>query len=381
MHVVPWVAQHILHLGTVKLSIWGSGDTLYDWVQLACEAALAFLLAFLWTFVDREHRRSSSFHLWLRVAVRALLAAQMFLYGLDKVFPMQFHEMTITRMMQPMASKTPMGVLWDFMAASIGYTIFTGLVEVLAGILLLVPACTMLGASVTMIAMTNIVALNFFYDIPVKRGSSHLLFLSIFLLAPALPRLVRFFLLNRDVPAEPPIKLSGRRSVRQAALWLPVALCGMVVIAGCYSGVRHFQKQSEAHLAQSRLYGVWDVDSFTTADPSRALFTAVLMKDMNIPERGTSWRRLMFEGRDGANIELGNGLLDYVNMQDENGTLTFTDTDDPQWKCILKAQRFGPDSLALEGTINGNTVQATLRRVDEKQFLLTRRRFHWVNEW
>ncbi len=45
VHVVPWVAQHVLHLGTVKPSIWGSGDTLYDWVQLLCEAVLAFVLA------------------------------------------------------------------------------------------------------------------------------------------------------------------------------------------------------------------------------------------------------------------------------------------------------------------------------------------------
>ncbi len=331
--------------------------------------------------MDRGRRRSRSVHLWLRVAVRALLAAQMFFYGLDKVFPMQFHEMTIMRMMVPMAAKTPMDVLWDFMAASTGYTIFAGLVEVLAGVLLLVPAWKTLGALITMIAMTNIVALNFFYDIPVKRGSSHLLLLSIFLLAPSLPRLVRFFLLNRDVPAEPPVPLSGRKRIRQAALWLPVGLCGIVVVAGCYNAFEHFAKQRRAHLLQSRFYGAWDVDSFTTADPSKALFTAILMKDMNIPERGTSWRRLMFEGQDGANIELGNGLLDYVNMKEENGTLTLTDMDDPQWKCILKTKISGPDSLNLEGTINGNAVQATLRRIDEKQFQLTKRRFHWINEW
>ena len=109
--VVPWVKRHVLSLGSVKLSIWGSGDTAYDWVRALCEVILAFAVTGVWTFVARGRRRSLTLHLWLRVAVRTLLAAQMFFYGLDKVFPTQFREMTIWRMLLPMASKTPMGVL------------------------------------------------------------------------------------------------------------------------------------------------------------------------------------------------------------------------------------------------------------------------------
>ncbi len=381
VHVVPWVSMHVLHAGPVKFAIIGSGDTLYDWVLLLCEGVLAFIAALVWSLVDPRRRRSSSFHLWLRVTVRALLAAQMLLYGLDKVFPVQFREMTILRMMQPMASKTPMGVLWDFMAASTGYTIFTGLVEVLAGVLLLVPAWTTLGALLAMAAMTNIVALNFFYDIPVKNVSSHLLLLSLFLLAPALPRLVRFFLLNRAVPTEPQAALSARRIIHWAVLWAPVALCGIVVIAGCYSASKHYQKWDQARLRQSKLYGAWNVSRFTVSDPSKPLFTDILLKSMDIPAWGTNWRRVIFEADDSANIELGDGALDYVRSKDEYGTLTITDQGDPRWVCLLKARRTGRDDLTLDGTINGIAVQLELRRIDETQFMLTKRRFHWVNEW
>ncbi len=381
VRLVPGVAKHVLRLGTVKLSIWGSGDTLYDWVQMLCRAVLAFLGALVWTSVDHGRRRTVVLHAWLRVAVRGLLAAQMFAYGLDKVFPMQFREMTVERMLVPMAAKTPMGVLWDFMAASTGYTIFTGLVEVLAGVLLLVPAWTTLGALIAMAAMTNIVALNFFYDIPVKNGSSHLLLLTLVLLAPVMQRLVQFFLLNRDVPAEPRLVLSGSKQIRQTMLWAPVVLCGVVVLAGCISAHQHFRKRDQARLTQSKFAGAWDVSQFVVADTSKPLFTDTLTKDMKIPEWGTAWRRVVFEEHDSAEIELGDGSFDHVHVEEENGTLILTDQGDLRWKCVLRTRRQGSDGLNMEGTVNGNGVQITLRPVDESQFLLTKRTFHWVNEW
>jgi len=67
-----------------------------------------------------------------------------------------------------------MGLLWTFMAASKGYQIFTGAAEVLGGILLLWKRTTTLGALTVFGVMANVMALNFFYDVPVKLLSTHL---------------------------------------------------------------------------------------------------------------------------------------------------------------------------------------------------------------
>lgn len=49
--------------------------------------------------------------------------------------------------------------------------------------------------------MTNVVALNFFYDVPVKLYSSHLLLMAVFLLLPDVQRLLGGLLFNRPTEA------------------------------------------------------------------------------------------------------------------------------------------------------------------------------------
>jgi len=62
-----------------------------------------------------------------------------------------------------------------FMGASTPYNVFTGASEMLAGVLLFFPTTTLLGALLAMAVMTQVVALNFCYDVPVKLFSTHLL--------------------------------------------------------------------------------------------------------------------------------------------------------------------------------------------------------------
>jgi len=55
-----------------------------------------------------------------------------------------------------------------------------------------------LGALMSVGVLSNVVALNFSYDVPVKLYSSHLLAQAIFLLLPDARRLGNFFFLNRS---------------------------------------------------------------------------------------------------------------------------------------------------------------------------------------
>ena len=96
-----------------------------------------------------------------------------------------------------------MGLLWTFMGASRAYTIFGGLGELTGGLLLLWRRTTTLGALVVIAVMTNVVMLNFSYDVPVKQYSVHLVLMALYLLLPEARRLANLLLLNR--PAEPAI--------------------------------------------------------------------------------------------------------------------------------------------------------------------------------
>src|SRR5947209_15797862 len=78
---------------------------------------------------------------------------------------------------------------------------FTGTGELLGSLVLAPRLTTLFGALVCLRVVGHIVALNFCYDVPVKLFSLHLFVMAAWLALPDLPRLVRFFLLNR--PTEP----------------------------------------------------------------------------------------------------------------------------------------------------------------------------------
>ena len=62
---------------------------------------------------------------------------------------------------------------------------------------------TTLGALIVAFVMTNVVMLNFCYDVPVKLFSLHILAFALFLVAPDAKRLVTFFLSPRTAWISP----------------------------------------------------------------------------------------------------------------------------------------------------------------------------------
>ena len=127
----------------------------------------------------------------LRSYLRYVLAAAMLGYGLAKVswdFN-QFATIGDFQLEKKWGDSSPMNVVWSFMGASRAYTVFAGLGEVVGAILLLFRRTTILGAMVVVGVMTNVVMLNYCYDIPVKLYSSHLLMMAVYLLLPEAGRL------------------------------------------------------------------------------------------------------------------------------------------------------------------------------------------------
>lgn len=120
-------------------------------------------------------------------------------YGAFKFLEGQFSPPGFITLEQTFGESTPMGLLWTFMGASVGYSYFIGLCELLACYLLLFRKTTPLGALVSIGVMLNIVLLNFCYDVPVKLFSSELLFISIIIAYPNLKSIADFFLKNTPV--------------------------------------------------------------------------------------------------------------------------------------------------------------------------------------
>lgn len=178
----------------------GSGDTTYNYIQVFFFLITALVIAAIWSVADRKKRLDyHRLFFWFLILLRYYLALMMISYGLAKVFKTQFPFPSPLRLTQPYGDSSPMGLLWTFMGYSTAYNVFTGLGEFVGGVLLFFRRTTMLGALIVIVVMSNVVALNFTYDVPVKLFSIHLLLMAFIILTPDLPRIIHFFLTRQPI--------------------------------------------------------------------------------------------------------------------------------------------------------------------------------------
>ena len=366
---IPWLGTKVLHLVSVPVVLTGSGDTTYDYLLLACVFLLALLFTLVWTVRARPRQHETLGH-WLRVYVRYVLATAMLGYGMSKIFKSQFPLPSALRLMESYGDSSPMALLWTFMGFSTPYTMFVGAAEVLGGILLFFRRTTTLGALIVLAVMTNVVMLNFCYDVPVKLYSVHLWLMAAFLLLPDLPRLTDFFLLNRATkpvtPAPPsPAWMARLRPAGQ------VLLAGYIAFVSTKNGYTSWKQYGDGR-AQDPLDGAYDVEELTvnrapvpiTASPSRR------WKTVGISTRG----RLTIRAIDDS--------AERYRLENDPKTRTFTVwPDTSSVKTALVYTWVDSSHLDLRGALAGDSLSVRLRKVGTSEFALLGRGFHWVSEY
>ena len=371
--VIPWVGRHVLGIRQPIEFGDGSADSLFDWVEHFSFVAAALMGALLWSILDSKRTDYRRLRAWLSLLLRLTLAAIMFLYGFDKVFPLQFHSITRMDLVQPLGYLNHYNLMWRFMAASKGYTIFSGSLEVLGGILLLIPRLSNLGAILCALVLSNVFALNIFYNVNVKLFSFNLLLMAIFLAAPEIPRLVRLLVLNRSAAPLRRVPLSERKWIDKGARILQAALGVCLFVVCLADNASRYARITKASAVVVPLQGIWAVDEFSpSGDSQLALFTKRLADAMHIAPGDDRWVRLVVDAPGEAAIQLRNGEVDYVAFSLDNAATTadLSDGGDPDWKGKLTLQQPQPNLLNLTGIVNGVVVSAKLHRMDESQFLL-----------
>lgn len=371
--IVPWVGKHVLRL-SYDITVFpnGSGDTTYNYVQALCFLAIAALATTIWSALDRRRPGYERLYQWLRIYMRFSLASAMISYGSYKVVPVQMPAPFLTRLLEPYGDSSPMGLLWTFIGASKGFEIFTGCVEMLGGMLLILPRTTLLGALVSFIATTEIFILNMCYDVPVKLYSFHLLLISVFLIAPDLRRLANLLVFNREAGAVEYPQLFQRKWLNRGALALQI-LFGLYLVGSSLYQVRDQSKQYGSTAPKPPLYGIWMVDEFSVDGQVRP----PLMTD------ATRWQRVIFQFSGVITIQPMSGANQYftLDISTENKTFSLGKRNDADWKAEFSFEETEPELLMLSGEVDGHKTNAKLTRFDESQFLLTNRGFHWIQEY
>src|SRR6476646_10397195 len=156
--LISWTAAHIFHVNApLSFDInSGTSDDMFGWVTAFCLLMIATAATVVWSLLDRSRENYAGLHQWFRLFVRFALAGQMIAYGFVKVIPIMLLYPSLTRLLQPVGTLSPMGMLWTSTGSAPAYEIFTGWAEAAGGLLLIVPRTATLGALICLADMIQV---------------------------------------------------------------------------------------------------------------------------------------------------------------------------------------------------------------------------------
>jgi len=180
-YIYPYGFEYIQELTTSDISFWqpitiwfgetfmgwefnekylmNGFDSKYDFSRFLLITCLAVIGAFIWILIDSRLKRNynNNLKVLLKTILRYHVGLTLIIYGLSKVFMLQFGEMDLDRLENTTGNHNGMRYLWDFMSYSEFYTRISGWIELIGGILLLFRRTTFIGAFISFIAMANVV--------------------------------------------------------------------------------------------------------------------------------------------------------------------------------------------------------------------------------
>jgi hypothetical protein len=294
----------------------------------------------------------------------------MFLYGFVKIFKLQFASASLTHLLEPLGDFSPMGLAWTYMGFSKSFNVFVGFLEVLGGLLLIPRRTQTLGSFIVMGVMTQVVVMNFCYDIPVKLFSLHLVSMALVIFMTD-HRFLNVFIKNKAVEEydyHHPVK-----NAKYHKVIFRVKSIGLFIIVSFLSFNFY---TTESHRGENRkkplLYGIWEASSFIK---NRDTLQPLITDDYR-------WRYLIVDLKDEATVK---------TMDDAKHQYKFRTDSTSQKVMIHKVESESEDYnfnyknlnsefLELDGIIESDTLHILLSRKDHKKFNLNARGFNWINE-
>ncbi len=370
--IVNVVGEYVLGLDELVDQQGGSGDTTYNYVHLLTLFVISILGTTIWSALDRKRTNYRELFYYFYAYLRYYLAVVLMLYGFVKIFKTQFPFPGLMRLTEPLGDFSPMGLLWTFMGYSEPYNIFTGLGEAVGGFLLFFRRTTTLGSLVIIAVMSNVVILNFSYDVPVKLFSMHLLGFAIILMLLDIRRIWNVFIMNKAALAVDLPQAELNKNGLWALRIIKVLLIAWVMIGNTTDGMKNVKKWGDKR-PKPDMYGLYEVDTF-------------VQNGDTIPSLTTDSTRWQYLALDRANMVMLKSMtrqLSYLQMETDSleNIFHWNRFGDTTNVYDMRFSRNDSILLSLEGIYQGDTLSMTFKHIDPEEFLLVNRGFHWVNEF
>lgn len=294
------------------------------------------------------------------------LSLHLLVYGLDKVLGQQFY------FPEPNTLFTPLGELdkdllyWSTMASSRSYLLVTGVFESMCALLLWFRKTRYLGGLLSLVAMAQVVLINFSFDISVKLHATLLLVIALFIVWPALKALFQLLLGHTSVGLQWP-KLVIEHPIRDSirfAVFRALAIFFILMEAGA----PHLLAQEPPSYYQTHVVGAYEVLHETTAmQEEPCLFETQELGPVNT-------HRVFFHSKEYFIIQKDGLFKDYTLQ-----TSPFSENEFLLDKGKLRLEHCStPGTFVLSWQQNGTETQLfLLRKIDLSQLPLAKDEFHW----
>lgn len=369
--ITNWGAEHLFG-GTPPFPYVGlSGDTFFHWVQNFWLIVFAAVGTAAWSWLDARRPNYVTLHKWFRLYIRFALAAQMIYYGMAKVIPTQFPAPALFTIVQPIGNMSLTDLLWLFVGSSTAYQMFAGWAELVAGLLLIVPRLTALGAIIAALDLAQVFILNMTYDFGLKGISFHLILMALFLLAPDLRRLTDLFVFDRPVPASIQPELFRTPEANRLALVAQIAFGCFLIFMYTNVAMRYYVSEGGTGAPRSPLRGIWNVERL-------AINGEVRLPDLNDYDR--RWRRVIFDFDDRIFFQrTDDSFASYaIALDEQRRVMTLRKGNSATWHSELRYERPDDESMILEGEMDGQKIRAELHLVGMDTWKLFNSPFRWI---
>ena len=353
--VTRWVARTFVGVD-VRLDDVSGGETLFFWIQWFWVLAAAVAIAAVWTLLARR-RGYATWLPWCRLAVRVSLAASLIEYGMTKVIPTQFPTPPLSALVTPVGDMTLSALLWTTIGSAPAYEIITGCVEVLAGVLILLPWTVTLGALLGLVSLLQVLLLNLTFDIGVKLVTTHLIALAVILITPM-------------VRLKPDTAVEVRLKPDTTAVILPIVLGAYLL--GMQTWINwSFWQAGGGGRPKSVLYGIWNVERLSVDGQVRP-------PELNDYDR--RWRRVIFDAPDAIVFQrTDDSFASFgASLDRSSGTIVLAKGASLTWTARFTYDRPSDDRLTLAGEMDGHRIDADLQLVDPSAFPLINSGFRWI---
>lgn len=370
-NLIPFVGDLFFNLDLPsERPITGSGDSTYDYVQLFSCVLLASIGAIIWSIIDRKRKNYAKLLRLIVIFLAYYIIFAMLSYGLYKVFPLQFSAPSLGRLIQPYGHSSPMGIAWTFMGASKAYTIFSGVAEVLAALLLMFRRTRTLGGLVAFGVMLNVFMMNMCYDIPVKLYSFHLMFFSFFIFIQDWKRIFAVFFTKATVIPRSFPSYFKKPEHNYIALGLKVLLLGHFLYGTLFEALEA-NAQYGPNTPKPAMYGIYEIQHF---QKNKDTIPMLVTND-------TLWRRIVFQRANYFSVYYMNngGVWHSLKLDTIAKTMEVTNRSDSTdvYNFNYKLQ---DSMLTLSGTHKEDMLLIKAKQYDLKKFKLINRGFNWINE-